>query len=528
MEALQNFGTLLSGEETIIVLLKNIHAFWASNKEFWFSHTPIDSWEVIETQYQNTATQNISLLLHYDQIYRHPCPAIKESNKSLAYRFATHIAFRILHSGQYERLTTWEKVFVLLCFRHNNSIVLKSLALTKTFQLLSNESANDPLVLRFLNATIWSIHEWKEKTVGYPEEPVQTQLTDQRLQTFQSILEASKPIPTEFCSKTTETLLKETFHSAFKTAFQKFPETNRIAVSISGGVDSMVAAYIGKQVADSMGKELILLHINYGNRDCCEAECDLLRWFSNKLKTSLYIRTITEMQRCRTSDLRTLYEDVTRRIRFSFYTWFKCPIILGHNLDDCYENIFQNLAKQIHFENLFGMSEIGQEQGVTTVRPMLRIPKKDIVAFADSVGIPHLVDSTPKWSQRGQMRDTLIPGIQTFDPHILMGLQKFVEHSRFLEKQWISQFNIWTQSRLEKSTTSLWLPRDIFFSENCQTLNFWIRIWQTLSLPNRPSNKSFQSLMDTLKLSTSNRKCTMNAICRANIQVDGIEFVWSI
>lgn len=145
------------------------------------------------------------------------------------------------------------------------------------------------------------------------------------------------------------------------------------------------------------------------------------------------------MKRIRNSSLRTVYEDVTRKIRFAFYRHFDCPIILGHNQDDCFENVFSNLGKQIHYENLFGMQEVGEEQGVQILRPMLEIPKKRILAFADKNGIPHLYDSTPAWSRRGQMRDTLIPGIQTFDSQILVGLSEFVKHSRFLESNGIDR-----------------------------------------------------------------------------------------
>jgi tRNA(Ile)-lysidine synthase TilS/MesJ len=230
------------------------------------------------------------------------------------------------------------------------------------------------------------------------------------------------------------------------------------------------------------------------------------------------------MKRCRTTELRTIYEDVTRRIRFSFYTWFQCPVILGHNQDDCYENAFRNLARQVHFENLFGMSAIGAEQGVTTLRPMLGVAKRDIRAFADATGIPHLVDSTPAWSQRGQMRDRLIPAIADFDPHILTGLSAFVERSQFLEAQWSSAFQTWI-TPLVVQEKRLRLPRDAFLESNCQSLNFWIQLWQKMALQARPSNKSFRNFMEALGRNREHR-CDMNARCMAHVDKDCIEFVW--
>ncbi len=515
MSCIQSFATLLSGEESTVLLLKNIREFWGSNKEFWFSHAEISSWDLVPTENINSVDIQIRLLLHYDQICRHPgsfTSDMKESEKLLGFRFATHIALRILHSDQYKGLELWEKVFVLLCLRHNKSLGLKQLALTKSLALA--EESTDSLTLRFLNATIWDVHMWKEKTYGYPADEKEGEV-------HHSILETPTHPGQEFNCKEVERRLYEYFKHVFQS-----PECagySRIAVSISGGVDSMVAAMTANRVCQELGKELILLHINYGNRDCCDLECDLLRWYARRLGVRLYIREITEMKRCRTSDLRTLYEEVTRRIRFSFYAWFSCPVVLGHNLDDSYENVFRNLAKQIHFENLFGMSEIGKEQGVLTLRPMLRVAKKDIVAYADTLGIPHLVDSTPAWSQRGQMRDRLIPAISGFDPHILTGLQRFVEHSRFLEEQWSYQFQTWIRDSVQKKDNGdFWIPKDTFFAGNSLTLNFWIRFWQTLSLDARPSNKSFQNLMEALKKGGT-KYCTLNRVWISKISEGGIE-----
>lgn len=509
---LQNFASLLSGEEPTVRLLTGLREFWATHKDFWFSHTPLSGWPSHDESYKTTKNTHISLLLQYDQIFRHPCPLVREVDKPFAFRFATALALKMLHNGHYDACETWEKVFVLLCLRHNPSLALKQLAITKTLALL--EQSSDPLLLRFLNASIWAVHEWKEKSVGYSRDMSIIPNTPPAY-----LIEAELPVPADI----NIILLEEHLHARFKSLLVERSES-RIAVSISGGVDSMVAAWVATHVCKELGKELILLHINYGNRDCCEDECELLRWYAARLGVPLYIREITEMKRCRSSELRALYEDVTRRIRFSFYAWFQCPVILGHNQDDCYENVFRNLAKQVHFENLFGMSAVGEEQGVTTLRPMLRIPKRDIRAFADARGIPHLVDSTPAWSQRGQMRDRLLPAIAGFDPHILTGLSAFIDRAQFLEGQWLSAFQTWSRALVMRDNW-LAISRDAFFRTNAASLNFWIRLWQNLKLPARPSNKSFRNLMEFLEKGKP-CVCNLNRVCIATIEEDYLTIIW--
>lgn len=486
MEHLQNFYPIVysSGySEESVNLLENIDEFWAKNKEFWFSHKPIDSWPLINTNYKDELKINIKMILHYDQIYRHPNSKIQDKNKHFAFKFATHLALKIIHSPQFEEAEEWQKVFILLTLRHNDSLVLKELALKKILKLAEENPSQ--LLLRFLNATIWSIHEYKHKK-GYRTEELKETYNEKG---FQQILEAPKK-QLNYNSNHTYKILYNTFYNIIKQH-----DTNTIAVSISGGVDSMVAAYIAKDVCKGLKKQLILLHINYNNRDCCEDECELLRFYANKINTPLYIRKITEIKRIRNSQLRSLYEDITRKIRFSFYDYFKCPVILGHNLDDCFENVFTNLSKQIHYENLFGMRPVIEEQGVIILRPMLEIPKKDIYLFADNLGIPHLYDSTPSWSRRGQMRDKLIPGIKDFDPNILTGLQSFIKHTTFLESQWEIQFKSWIQN-LKKTENGYTIPLDLYFETNYKELNFWIKFWRELSLDERPSNKSFINLTE--------------------------------
>lgn len=496
MENLQDFYCIIYGQLPIpLDLLNGIVPFWAANKDFWFSHKHIEEWDTISADYIDTKEMNMSLLLHYDQIYRHPCHKIQYDNKKFAFRFATHIALKMIHNGQYDAAEEWEKVFILLALRHNKILRLKEFMLTKLLQLAENNAS--PLLIRFLNATILDIHLFKHGNGYLPEGP------DTSIEYNRAIIAPATIIDNYN--------IESNYKNIYNSVYESIKKYDKVAVSISGGVDSMVCAIIAAQICSEYGKELILLHINYNNRDTCDDECAMLREFARQLRIPLYIRKITEMKRVRSSSLRTLYEDITRYIRFSFYSWFDCPVILGHNLDDCYENVFTNLSKRIHYDNLFGMKECSKEQDVTILRPMLKIAKKDIILFADHTGTQHVYDSTPAWSQRGKMRDVLIPGITQFDTAILPGLSSYIEHTAFLEQQWMQSFNNWIAASdicLEK----IIIKRDEFFNTNYMNLNFWIQLWKTLAIDNRPSNKSFINLIEFIKRNTIYTKCSLNSV----------------
>ena len=208
--------------------------------------------------------------------------------------------------------------------------------------------------------------------------------------------------------------------------------------------------------------------------------------------------------RNRSSKYREDYERATKKIRFNFYKSFGCPILLGHNKDDCYENVFANLSKQIHFENLFGMTPTSIDNDVTIIRPFLDITKSSIIERAHYLNIPYLEDSTPAWSARGKMRDSLIPTIQDFDCNILKGFDEYIKTTRFFENYWEKNFNIWRDSVNEnivsKTVRSYTLDKtDNFYLENFKEISYWIKFWFTLEQQSRPSNKSFRQLIEKLK-----------------------------
>ena len=301
--------------------------------------------------------------------------------------------------------------------------------------------------------------------------------------------------------------LKLPENSFCKTNFYKNCETlvgkfEKFAVSISGGVDSMLVSYFASMYAIKTKKTLILIHIRYNNRASCEMEEQFLNDWARLIHCKLHVKNIVETRE-RNSKLREDYEKHTKEIRFNFYKSFSCPILLGHNKDDCYENIFANLSKQIHFENLYGMRDSSIDHGVILIRPFLSIPKKEIIFNARELNIPYLEDSTPAWSTRGRMRDSLIPVVQDFDCNILKGLDEFIKYTKKLEEYWDNHFKEWIKNNVSIIDRKICIKTsDSFYKENCTNMNFWIKTWFTFcdhtNINSRPSNKSIQSLITKL------------------------------
>jgi tRNA(Ile)-lysidine synthetase-like protein len=332
---------------------------------------------------------------------------------------------------------------------------------------------------------------------------------------FKNILEyCPEKLCTNFCEN------KKILNTAFYQNCERILDNieGSFAVSISGGVDSMLLSYFCSIYAVKNLKTLILIHINYNNRDSCLQEVEFLEKWADLLKVKLHVQHM-DIVRDRSSKARDEYETVTKEIRFNFYRSFGCPVLLGHNKDDCYENVFANLSKQIHFENLFGMNETLSENKVLIVRPFLSIVKKSIIEKAHELCIPYLEDSTPAWSRRGKMRDSLIPVIESFDQNILKGMDQFVEHTRFLQEQWEINFKTWREIiNYNKDESYVELDTEnLFYKTNKGQLSFWIRFWFSLERETRPSNKSFKQLIQNIESFTSDIKSKKQVLDKTTI-----------
>lgn len=584
--ALQNFYELIwlyqpvknTRSQLYVNTVKDIVNYWGTHKEVWFSHQTLEPGQFMLQQetYKDTFNMLVSLIIQYDQLYRHPTKESITKYNTVAHSFATHCAFLVLHKHKIEFLQAeaWKQVFILLVIRHHKNINLKMFSLGKVQMLIERSIQNDvpihPLYIRFMNATIMDINNMKNKEQYIPfSPPQQTQTQHQMTHAVSITINTTTNTPTpetqvfnhkalhhdykdivDIASIENIRLLSDQFHTyniqdatkktvkTFMTAFEqhivpimKTRHSNTIAVSLSGGVDSMVCSYIMKLVADKHKYNLICLHICYHNRQEVSKEVMFIHKWCECLKLPLYVRHINEIQRIRNTKFRSCYEEVTRKIRFSFYDVFKCPIILGHNMDDCFENLFSNLSKQIHFDNVYGMSPVSVESSITIVRPFLQTAKRDIIEFANKALIPHLYDSTPPWSRRGKTRDSLMPAINQFDPHIIPGLKAFVEYTNFLSKNWHNTFEEWIQPYIHSKEThrtnevySIVIDKDEFFTLNVSQMTFWIQLWFSLDLPTRPSNKSFRNVMHIIE-NNQYVLCNLNKHFTVHNKVDSIHIM---
>jgi tRNA(Ile)-lysidine synthetase-like protein len=283
-----------------------------------------------------------------------------------------------------------------------------------------------------------------------------------------------------------------------------------VIISLSGGIDSMVCSYILKELQKVWGFKMVAVHINYNNRDFTEYE--FVRDWCIYMKIPLYTRHIIEINRNDSIKygMRNIYEEYTKNIRFETYknVWenYICindypKVILGHNYDDCFENIITNICNKSKYENLIGMNEYQVVSEILFLRPILSIEKKNIYVFGNTYNIPYLHDSTPEWSERGKIRDIIKPAFNNWNKE---AIPAFFELSKKLnEYEDIAQCvinNVLKDVIYEDNTIKF----DLVFDNLLLITTIWKKLFEKLNI--KISYKSLNYFMQKIENSHFNNK----------------------
>lgn len=425
--------------------------YWLSHSELWFNSTPETDQHLSQWGYllDQPGDCSFDMVIIYDQLARH----VYRNHADRVAEYHTK-ALEIVESN----IDTWliqlptnRLVWVLLTIRHSaiGKTTDQSICIIqRCIDMLPQTDKWDSHIIRFYKASVTRLSELYNKlvTIDLPC-PVTS---------FQQYKDITDYCPVDMTSE--HTGLVGFDYSCIDKGVKC------LIISLSGGVDSMVASYMLNRWCRERNIALIAVHINYCNRDTADREEAFVRDWCGYLGIHIVVRRITEINRTR-DFLREFYEKHTRDIRFTTYNIAygmamrigssPAYVILGHNSDDTLENIFANIAKHRDLHNLRGMSARSnlETENVILLRPMLKIPKNVIICFARENNIPYLYDSTPDWSDRGKMRDKLIPYIKDFNPAILTGLQWLTDNLMDLSQYIESTYSCYRKSFVKESRT---------------------------------------------------------------------------
>jgi tRNA(Ile)-lysidine synthetase-like protein len=442
--------------------------FWLSSPTLWFQSSDEPD-AIVKCMCEDLLgigdTCILGNVILYDQIPRHIFRG-QQANHIIDF-FLERSLYYLKHVCT-EELTDIEWVFAMLPYRHKGIKILEVIN-TAWERYVKSES---PIIKRFIKAC-YTRMEPSFNLIAHPHFQFANVTKDNGFDSiqFQDILGFSPLRPFYKDAKSEHPI---------NDAFQKFNFPNvPIILSLSGGVDSMVCSHCLKQANIRM----VALHVNYNNRSAENAiEENFVRAWCDYMGIDLHVLRIEEINRklCIKYEMRDIYEKYTRSRRLTAYKLItEYPhVILGHNKDDVFENIMTNIASQNRIENLDGMTCESVEDGITFYRPMLAVPKEHLISYARRHSIPYLKNSTPKWSQRGRIRDKVVPMLDEWNINFKEGL-----HHISQDMTNISSFIRDVAKRSDLSN----LPRT-------KCLTFWRCIFEKIN----PSKKSLTHFIEKL------------------------------
>jgi tRNA(Ile)-lysidine synthase len=210
-----------------------------------------------------------------------------------------------------------------------------------------------------------------------------------------------------------------------------FIKGKKILLGISGGIDSMVLAYLMK----ALGFDLTLAHVNFklrGNQSDAD-ENFVTQWAQNN---KLPLFKISYDTTAIAKDRKLSIEMAARDLR---YDWFNKLIddynfdfvAVAHHLNDNIETVLMNLSRGTGIAGLSGMKDVNGK----IIRPLLEFSRIDIEEFASDVGLEWREDLTNAETiyKRNKIRHELVPVFEQINPSFVSSFSKTIANLRQTE-----------------------------------------------------------------------------------------------
>lgn len=212
---------------------------------------------------------------------------------------------------------------------------------------------------------------------------------------------------------------------------------SRLLVAISGGLDSVVLAYMLLK----LGYKQQLAHVNYHLRgEESKRDEAFVRQFAalHQLPLHCFDRPIAPEERLGRS-----MQELTREIRYSWFASLQENLQLdylatAHQADDQAETLLMQLGRGAGILGLSGMSALVHRH----IRPLLHMERSALESYAKKEGLNWVEDSSnaSDYYLRNRFRHHVLPALREAIPAIVPAMVKSADHLReagyWLEKAW--------------------------------------------------------------------------------------------
>lgn len=209
---------------------------------------------------------------------------------------------------------------------------------------------------------------------------------------------------------------------------------SKVAVGVSGGVDSMCLLYW----LHNIKMDVVCLHVNHRLRPEADTETEYVKSVCEKLNIPVHIFYWDDKKP------ENGLEAAARQARYKMMTDF-CHennieyLLTAHQSDDQIETFLMNLSRGSGLFGLSGMMQESERDGIKILRPLLNVPRSEIKKYCEDNNIKYFVDSmnTDEHYTRVKIRQNrhlLDEKLGISDARILLAVQNLGRTRQWMEK----------------------------------------------------------------------------------------------
>ena len=256
---------------------------------------------------------------------------------------------------------------------------------------------------------------------------------------------------------------------------------DKIAIALSGGVDSIVLFHLLVTEYKDSYKELVVFHINHGLREESYEEAGFVEKFVKDFDVKFYKEELnmSDLER----DSHTSEEMLARELRYQAFNKMAklegvTKLLTAHHKNDQVENILMRLLTGRSIDHSLAIYEEIEMAGLTIYRPLLNSLKAELEEYARENNLHYYVDATNFDTDytRNNIRHNIVPLLNDINSGSFDNLINFANYyqniNNNLKKAILSNKDNYIFSRDEDKIS---LVKDKFLELNEEEMYFLLK-----------------------------------------------------
>ena len=256
---------------------------------------------------------------------------------------------------------------------------------------------------------------------------------------------------------------------------------DKIAIALSGGVDSIVLFHLLVTEYKDSYKELVVFHINHGLREESYEEAEFVERFVKDFDVKFYKEEVNMSGLER--DSHTSEEMLARELRYQAFNKMSklegvTKLLTAHHKNDQVENILMRLLTGRSIDHSLAICEEIEMAGLTIYRPLLNSLKAELEEYAKEKNLHYYVDATNFDTDytRNNIRHNIVPLLNDINSGSFDNLINFANYyqniNNNLKKAILSNKDNYIFSRDEDKIS---LVKDKFLELNEEEMYFLLK-----------------------------------------------------